>query len=178
MNNKFILKKCNICEKCSNGFIGSGILLYEKNIYNKKTFIIGIDYKNELTDFGGKINNNKEKVYITASRECNEETKEIINLTPSDIIGSDYIDIIQNKHKYRCYIYKTNFFDLNKFNSKKIKNNNHEHNEIISIIKINEDELKKIYNLTQSNDCTETSQYFISTRLIKILKIFYSKNDI
>lgn len=175
MNNEFMLKKrCTNCEKCSNGFTGSGVLLYEKDSNDKKTFVLGIDYKNELTDFGGKIDNNKEKIYITALRECNEETKEILNLTPNDIITSDYINIARNEHKYRCYIVKTNYFDINKFNSKKIKNNNLDYNEIINIIKINEDELKKIFNLIYSNDTIEIIPYFISTRLIKILKIYYS----
>ena len=175
MNNEFMLKKrCTNCKKCSNGFTGSGVLLYEKDSNDKKTFVLGIDYKNELTDFGGKIDNNKEKIYITALRECNEETKEILNLTPNDIITSDYINIARNEHKYRCYIVKTNYFDINKFNSKKIKNNNLDYNEIINIIKINEDELKKIFNLIYSNDTIEIIPYFISTRLIKILKIYYS----
>ena len=175
MNNEFMLKKrCTNCEKCTNGFTGSGVLLYEKNSNHKKTFVLGIDYKNELTDFGGKTDNNKEKVYITALRECNEETKGILNLIPSDIITSEHIDIPRNEHKYRCYIVKTNYFDINKFNSKKIKNNNLDDNEIVNIIKINEDELKKIINLTYSNNATEITPYFISSRLSKILKIYYS----
>jgi len=174
-NNHMFKKVCNNCKRCSNGFTGSGVLLYEKNIYDKKTFILGFNYKYELTDFGGKINNANEKVYITALRECNEETKGTINLTLNDIITSDYIDISRYEHKYRSYIVKTNFFDTNKFNSKKIylNNNNTDYNEILKIIKINEDKLKKIFKEMNSNNMSKTTQYSLSTRLIKILKKYY-----
>lgn len=170
-NNLKYYNYCTNCDKCSFGFTGSGVLLFEKDINNKKNFILGIDYKNELTDFGGKIDNNKEKVFVTASRECNEETKGIINLTHNDIIMSDHIDICRFEHKYRCYLVETKYFDINKF--KKIKINNMENNEIISVIKINEDKLKKILDESYLDEIPDIFPYYFSTRLIKILNTYY-----
>lgn len=174
MNDKRVLNKyCTNCYKCSNGFTGSGILLYEKNICDEKIFVLGIDYKNELTDFGGRIDNVDEKVYDTALREFNEETKRTLNLTRGDIFLWKHVDIYRNNHKYRCYIVKTEYFDIDEFNSKKI-NNNLDFNEIKNIIKINENKLKKIINETNQNERAMNLSYDISPRLIKILNTYYS----
>lgn len=166
--------KCNKCNKCSNGFTGSGILLYEKNNYNEKIFILGLDYKNELTDFGGKIDNTNEKVYETAIREFNEETKGILNLTRKHIDPLKRIDIDRYNHTYRCYIVKTDYFDINKFKSTKIVESNLDLNEIITIIKINENKLKRIVTDKNNDKEYKTFPYEISPRLMTILKSYYS----
>lgn len=166
--------KCSNCNKCSNGFTGSGILLYEKNNYNEKIFVLGLDYKNELTDFGGKIDNSNEKVYETAIREFNEETKGVLNLTRKHIDSLERIDIDRYNHIYRCYIVNTDYFDINKFNLNEPDNKNLDLNEIITIVKINEKKLKKIVADKKNDEECKTFSYEISPRLMTILKSYYS----
>ena len=118
---------CKSCFKCKNGFISVGIIPY-KQIENVKIFVIQIDYKNELSDFS----------YLTSSNS-NNKLCEIIyngllsesynfNITPSEIASSDYVDIPNKDHKYRCYFVnileniKIENKNLILINEKKIKN--------------------------------------------------------
>jgi hypothetical protein len=162
---------CNGCDKCSLGYTGSGVLLH---IAKQHKFILGVDYKNELTDFGGKINFTKEKIWITASRELFEESNRVFNVSYKNIISCNYIDIDRNLHKYRCYILPITKFDkklfhLNKFNSI-CKTNSFI--EIIDIIEIKEETLKNL--LFNKVDSPEIIPYYISPRLKKILYVYFN----
>ena len=159
---------CKNCSKCSLGYTGSGVLLYKKN-NNCKKFVLGLDYKNELTDFGGKIDFTSEKIWDTASRELFEESNRVFNISGREILSNDYIDIDRNTHKYRCYILQIKYFDKNQFYNNKLDSihSTLPYNEINNIIEIKEENLKKL--LFNKSD----NSYTFSLRLEKILQIYF-----
>jgi hypothetical protein len=173
LNQKSIEKNyCKSCSKCSLGYTGSGVLLYKKN-NNCKNFVLGLDYKNELTDFGGKIDYTSEKIWNTASRELFEESNRVFNISGREILSNDYIDIDRNMHKYRCYILQIKDFDKSQFYHNKLdyKNSPFPYSEITNIIEIKEDNLKKL--LFNKSDIP----YTISLRLEKILQIYFESKE-
>ena len=163
-------KFCENCERCSSGYTGSGVLLY-KDV--KKKFILGIDYKNELTDFGGKIDFVNENICNTASRELFEESNRVLNISSKDILSCQYIDIDRYTHKYRCYILPIKKFDkkLFDYNKQNIKNSSSVYKEITNIIEIDQESLKN--KLLYKLNTVEIIPYDISPRLKKILYIYF-----
>jgi hypothetical protein len=161
---------CKGCNKCSLGYTGSGVLLL-KGKQNK--FILGVDYKNELTDFGGKIDFITEKIWVTASRELYEESSGVFNVSSGNISSCNYIDIDINLHKYRCYILPIKKFDKKLFHQKKINSiyKTYSFREIIDIIEIKQETLKNL--LFNKVDSPEIIPYYISPRLKKILYIYF-----
>lgn len=169
---------CNGCDKCSLGYTGGGVLLY-KNNENDKEIILGIDYKNELTDFGGKINYSGEKVWEIASRELYEESNGIFQIDKNIIGENDYVDIDRINHKYRCYFIPIENYEINKFHeNKKMFFQTNSFKEIVDIISVQEKVLKNI--ITNKSDYLVNSPdiipFILSPRLKKILSIYFEKN--
>ena len=92
---------CKSCFKCKNGFIGVGIIPY-KQINNEKQFIVQIDYKNELSDFSYKTHDSNNKLCEIIYNGLLSDSYNF-NISSSEIASSDYIDIPNKDHKYRCY---------------------------------------------------------------------------
>lgn len=161
---------CKNCDRCSFGYTGSGVLLLYKN--NKK-FLLGIDNKNELTDFGGRINYINEKTWNTSSRVLLKESNGIFNISGQEILSCDHIDIDTNIHKYRCYILPIKKYDKKLYLYNKIKSeySTNSFKEIIDIIEINHESLKKL--LYYKVDSPEIIPYEISPRLKKILNVYF-----
>ena len=183
LNKNSFNKKCLNCPNCSFGYIGGGALIYESDNNGTKKMILGIDYKNELTDLGDKINFPNERIWNTVSEIINSKTFNVLNTKPNEIIINDYIDIDSNTHKYRCYLFQIDKFEINKYKYNKFTFNNKfkkYFNEINDIIIIPESSIKKLleneYDI--ANNSGELIPYMISSRLKKILNIyFYERNS-
>jgi len=161
---------CKGCDRCSSGYTGSGVLLYKTK---QQKFVLGVDYKNELTDFGGKIDFVSEKIWNTASRELFEESNRVFNISGTQILSCDYIDIDRNIHKYRSYILPIKNFDKKQFYYNKANSlyTTFSFREITDIIEIKKEHLKKLlYNI---DDSPEIIPYDISPRLKKILLLYF-----
>jgi len=158
-----------------NGYTGSGVILLDKK---NNIMMLGIDYKNEISDFGGQIDKN-EKIVETASRELFEETCSVINFDKNIISNSNSIDIDRFNHKYRCYIveYDNINFDsdvkLFNINKQKIKDICCTEMKFINIFNI--DNIKDIYK-QQKLTSDPNFKFIMSKRLEKILDIYFSIN--
>jgi uncharacterized CHY-type Zn-finger protein len=140
---------CKSCFKCKNGFTGVGIIPY-KQLENEKKFIIQIDNKNELSDFSYKIFNSNAKLCQIVHNGLLSESYNF-NISISEIASSDYIDIPNKDHKYRCYF--VNIIE----NMKTDKNN---------LISLNESILK-------DDIFIKSIPYMYSNRLEKILLKYF-----
>ena len=177
LNNNPFNKKCLKCPNCAFGYIGGGALIYESN-NGIKNFILGIDCKNELVDFGDKINSPNERIWISVSEILNIKTLNVLNTKPNDIIINDYIDIDCKEHKYRCYLVKIDNFDIYKYKCNKYDFDNKfkkYFNEIHNIIIISETSIKNLLDkeYNNANNSPELIPYMISSRLKKILYIYF-----
>jgi len=168
----FNSKFCKGCDKCTNGYTGAGVLLV-----NQKSgkMILGLDYKNEFTDFGGRIDKN-EKIYQAAQRELFEETCSVINKDLNTIINSDSIDIDRVNHKYKCYLLNFDDFNYTLYYNNKNKITTPCCNEMKLIESYNITYIKYIYD-KQKNNKINNIKYSLSKRLEKILDIYFGYSD-
>jgi ADP-ribose pyrophosphatase YjhB (NUDIX family) len=159
---------CKGCDKCINGYTGAGVLLINQK---SKKMILGLDYKNELTDFGGKIDKG-EKIYQAAQRELFEETCNVVNKDLNIISNSNNIDIDRVNHRYKCYLLNFDDFNYSLFDENKKKISNVYCNEIKIIDSYDITYIKSIYD-KQKNKQSIENKYFISKRLEKILEVYF-----
>ena len=110
--------------KRNNGFTGSGIALIDKNNH----LILGSHAKHKTAnDFGGTIENidthhsyNLDIILAnTATRECKEETKHLVNITPHILSKCSYYNIKRwddTDYLYRVYFVHIDKIDTHSFN--------------------------------------------------------------
>lgn len=151
MNENVFINTVNLLEKDINR---AGVIPYTY-YKNKLYFLCGIDNKTrDLCDFGGGFKKN-ENVFITAIRELNEESCEILGrvVSPNNLINS--IALYYKKNVlFFLYIPDTwlndaeRLFYYSKFKLRGIK----KYNELIGIKWVNEDDFMDIiYN--NNNRC-------------------------
>ena len=169
---------CNNCEKCLFGYVGGGAIIYENNNDGSKNFILGVNNKNNLVDFGGKVANQNERIWTTVSGELYKQSNKFFNIDDKKIIEFNYVNVKFNQHKYRCY-----FIEIEKKNNKntiyKIRNEDFlkNYNEIINIISIPENKIKKLLydEYEDLNKSNELIPYILSNRLKKIFNIYFEE---
>jgi len=171
---------CKGCSRCTNGFIGAGILPYQLSGEHKK-FILGIDYKNELSDFSYQTYNSNNKICEIVQKGISRNFYNTINITSSEIATSNYIEIPRFDHKYRCYIVHINNFQKTQYDIKRLSKNLIEHtlDEHFDIVMLNENKLKYILNEHKNlaNKSPETIPNMLSKRLELLLTTYFDNNN-
>ena len=148
----------------------AGVLIYHKCSKGQVYFLLGNDFRNVLSDFGGKEEQSDGgKPYITASRECYEET---IGLFES--YNSIYEKLKQCRYVVgKSYMKKTYYMYILKFDTKLDVNEINRRIHIISQFKLDSHYSEKNKMLWV------TSDYILQNVNRDIRKVFadtYAKN--
>ena len=150
-----------------NDFIGAGGVIKMNN-----KLILGINSKNELSEFGDYFKYENEQLSEIVSRKIKSSTKGKYNINPLLIENMDYVDITLNNYKYRNYFVNL----VNHFENTVFINNNYLHNslfdDIIDTIIIDEMNLTNllIYKNNYANNSPDLIPLKLNHKLEKILK--------